>query len=52
MQNVVEEGEVAVVVAAVAVVAEADGEVLPDLILLPIQALEVKKVKDKKPFQL
>ena len=42
--------------AAVPVVAEVDGEVLPDLILvLPVQALEVmltKKVKGKKPFQL
>ena len=48
--------QVAVVVAAVPVVAEVDGEVLPDLILvLPVQALEVmptKKVKGKKPFQL
>merc|ERR1712156_1348463 len=50
--NVVEEEEVAVVVAAVPVVAEVDGEVLPDLILvLPVQALEAmltKKVKGKK----
>ena len=41
--------------AAVAVVAEAGGEVLPDLTLLPVQVLEVmltKKVKSKKPFQL